>query len=156
MQSTIKIPEELARELDRLDGAEQTRRTAYTIDVLWRDVRRNKQRDALKLTAGTWNPADHPELAEGGAVYVERIRSEPDERFDTSVILDQLIEQGNVLACCPVNDTEVYAGLRAGEETKTAAFVDSWNTCQRPRRSRGSPVCCAGIGRRSVKPPPTR
>ena len=33
--------------------------------------------------------------------------------------LDQLIEQGHALACCPVNITEVYGGLRPGEETKT-------------------------------------
>lgn len=39
--------------------------------------------------------------------------------------LDQLIEQGHVLACCSVNITEVYAGLRPGEETKTEAFIDS-------------------------------
>jgi predicted nucleic acid-binding protein len=58
--------------------------------------------------------------------------------LDTSVILDhlngrsgrtayleQLIEKGHLLACCSVNVTEVYAGLRPGEETKTASFVDS-------------------------------
>jgi predicted nucleic acid-binding protein len=58
--------------------------------------------------------------------------------LDTSVIFDhlngrcgrteflyQLIGQGHVLACCPVNITEVYAGLRPGEETKTDAFLNS-------------------------------
>ena len=39
--------------------------------------------------------------------------------------LDQLIEQGHMLACCAVNSTEVYAGLRPGEEQKRAAFIDS-------------------------------
>jgi hypothetical protein len=42
------------------------------------DVERNRQRLAPKLSAGAWKPDDHPELAEGGAVYIERIRSEPD------------------------------------------------------------------------------
>jgi uncharacterized protein (DUF433 family) len=68
MPSVIEIPEDLAHELDRLAGAE-----------LCRDVRRNKQREALRLSSGCWNPADHPELAEGGAAYVDRIRSEEDE-----------------------------------------------------------------------------
>lgn len=58
--------------------------------------------------------------------------------LDTSVILDhlngragrtaslgQLLDQGNLLACCPVNLTEVYAGLRPGEEERTKAFLDS-------------------------------
>jgi predicted nucleic acid-binding protein len=30
-----------------------------------------------------------------------------------------------VLACCPVNITEVYAGMRAGEEEKTNMFLGS-------------------------------
>lgn len=82
-QSIIKIPEELAHELDRLAGAK--RRTAYAIQVLWRDVRRNKQREALKLSSGAWKPADHPELAEGGAAYIDQIRSEGDERFELAL-----------------------------------------------------------------------
>jgi hypothetical protein len=85
MPSVIKIPEELAHELDRLAGAEHKPRTAYIVDVLWRDVRRSKQREALKLSAGAWNPADHPELAQGGAAHVERIRSEPDERYEDAI-----------------------------------------------------------------------
>ena len=88
MPNVIKIPEELAQELDPLAGAEHRPRTAYAVDVLWRDVRRNKQREALKLSAGAWNPADPPELAQGGAAHVEEIRSEPDERFE-SVIRSQ-------------------------------------------------------------------
>ena len=39
--------------------------------------------------------------------------------------LDHLIEQGHVLACCPVNITEVYASLRTGEEEKTNMFLGS-------------------------------
>ena len=89
MSSIIEIPEELAHELDRLAGAEHKPRTAYAIDVLWRDVRRNKQREALKLSAGAWNPNDHPELAQGGAAYVDEIRSEPDERFDNAIRRNQ-------------------------------------------------------------------
>jgi hypothetical protein len=37
--------------------------------------------EALQLYTGAGNPADHPEMAQGGAAYVEQIRSEPDERF---------------------------------------------------------------------------
>jgi predicted nucleic acid-binding protein len=46
-------------------------------------------------------------------------------RFGRTEFLEQLIQQGHVLACCPVNFTEVYAGLRPGEEDKTAAFLNS-------------------------------
>jgi hypothetical protein len=85
MQNVIKIPEELARELDLLAQSEHKRRTPYVVDLLWRDVRRNKQREALKLSSGAWNADHHPELAQGGAAYVEKIRSEPDGRFKDAV-----------------------------------------------------------------------
>lgn len=46
-------------------------------------------------------------------------------RFGRTEFLDELIEQGHLLACCPVNITEVYAGLRPREEEKTAALIAS-------------------------------
>ena len=48
-------------------------------------MQRNKQREALRLSSGLWKTANHPELAEGGAAHVERMRSEPDERFDDAL-----------------------------------------------------------------------
>jgi predicted nucleic acid-binding protein len=58
--------------------------------------------------------------------------------LDTSVIIDalnnkrgrrdlllDLVKQGNLLACCPVNVTEVYAGLRPKEEMATEEFLRS-------------------------------
>ncbi len=58
--------------------------------------------------------------------------------LDTSVIIDainnkknrraflrELLEQGNVLACCPINVTEVYAGMRPAEERTTNAFLET-------------------------------
>ena len=58
--------------------------------------------------------------------------------LDTSVIIDainnkknrrqflrSLLEQGHVLACCPVNVVEVYAGLRPKEEDSTERFLSS-------------------------------
>jgi len=89
MPSLIKIPEELANELDRLAGAEHKPRTVYAIDVLWRDVQRHKQHEALKLSAGIWKTADHPELAQGSALYVEQMRAEPEERFEDAIRRNQ-------------------------------------------------------------------
>jgi predicted nucleic acid-binding protein len=58
--------------------------------------------------------------------------------LDTSVIIDALnnkrgrqnillglVRQGHLLACCPTNVTEVYAGLRPKEEEATEAFLRS-------------------------------
>jgi len=85
MQNVIKIPPDLARELDLLAQAEHKRRTPYVVDLLWRNVRRNKQRQALKLSAGAWSKDQHAELTEGGAAFVDKIRSEPDERFEDAI-----------------------------------------------------------------------
>ena len=82
-QSTLRIPQALAVELDKIVGAR--RRSEYVVEVLWRDVRRIRQLEALALSKGAWKSADHPELVYGGAAYVEEIRSEADERFENLV-----------------------------------------------------------------------
>ena len=46
-------------------------------------------------------------------------------RFGRSELIGQLMDQGFDLACCSVHITEVYSGLRAGEEAKTAKFLNS-------------------------------
>jgi predicted nucleic acid-binding protein len=58
--------------------------------------------------------------------------------LDTSVIIDALngkrgrrelllglVKQGHLLACCPINVTEVYAGMRHKEEVSTEEFLRS-------------------------------
>jgi len=58
--------------------------------------------------------------------------------LDTSVILDalndkrgraallaELLSEGHLLACCPINVTEVYAGMRLREQAPTEAFLSS-------------------------------
>ena len=58
--------------------------------------------------------------------------------LDTSVIIDalngkrnrglllmELVQQGNLLACCAINVTEVYAGMRTHEETRTLELLQS-------------------------------
>ena len=39
-------------------------------------------------------------------------------RLGRTEYLDQLLAQGHLLGVCPVNITEVYAGLRSGEEPR--------------------------------------
>jgi predicted nucleic acid-binding protein len=58
--------------------------------------------------------------------------------LDTSVIIDaingkkgraqllkELILEGHLLACCPINVTEVFAGMRAHEELLTLNLLES-------------------------------
>jgi predicted nucleic acid-binding protein len=40
-------------------------------------------------------------------------------------VLEHLLNEGHVLACCAVNFTEIYAGLRAKEASATQTFLAS-------------------------------
>jgi predicted nucleic acid-binding protein len=40
-------------------------------------------------------------------------------------LLKELIQQGHLLGCCPINVTEVYAGVRPHEEIPTATLLKS-------------------------------
>jgi len=64
------------------------------------------------------------------------------ERNGRSELLDKLIGEGTLLACCPINVTEVYMGMRPHEAEKTVEFSEA--------RSQG-PDCCnrRATGRRS-------
>jgi predicted nucleic acid-binding protein len=44
---------------------------------------------------------------------------------DRNAFLLGLIGEGHLLACCPINVAEVYAGLRPKEESRTTALLRS-------------------------------
>jgi predicted nucleic acid-binding protein len=46
-------------------------------------------------------------------------------RQGRSQLLDGLIAQGILLGCCPINVTEVYMGMRKGEDARTEKFLRS-------------------------------
>jgi predicted nucleic acid-binding protein len=47
-----------------------------------------------------------------------------DKKGRRALVLD-LLNQGHVLACCPINVSEIYAGLRPKEEATTEEFLRS-------------------------------
>lgn len=47
------------------------------------------------------------------------------DRNGSGELLDNLIGQGTLLACCPINVTEVYMGMRPNEAEKTEEFLVS-------------------------------
>jgi hypothetical protein len=46
------------------------------------EIRRRKQLDALRVAAGSWKDADHPELAGGADVWVREMRQESAKRLE--------------------------------------------------------------------------
>ena len=47
------------------------------------------------------------------------------EKRDRPALLRELLTAGHLLACCSINVTEVYAGVRPNEEAATAEFLAS-------------------------------
>lgn len=73
-ETVIKIPLELAREIDKIAGV--GKRSAYAIEVLSRELRRTRQKQALTATAGSWKPEQHGGGGVDGASAVEQSRYE--------------------------------------------------------------------------------
>jgi len=44
---------------------------------------------------------------------------------ERDVLLTRLLNAGNLLACCPVNISEIYAGMRTKEQIATENFLES-------------------------------
>jgi hypothetical protein len=45
------------------------------------EILRGKQRNAFRKSVGAWKDKDHPELKQGSAAWVERMRVESEQRF---------------------------------------------------------------------------
>jgi len=80
----VPFPQEVIAEVDAM--VEHGKRTAFLVDLAKREIKLHQQRNALRACAGSWKPEDHPELAQGSAAWVRRIRAEGAER-------DRVIEQ---------------------------------------------------------------
>ena len=79
-RTLIAMPPPVAAGIDQIAGSKT--RTEFIVDVLEREILRAQQRAALEQAAGSWSDPDHPELADGGAAYVARLRrEEEDTRF---------------------------------------------------------------------------
>lgn len=61
---SITISEEFARELRK--HIPPRKRSKFMEDAAWRRLRIAKQKHALKVAAGAWKEADHPEIAGPG------------------------------------------------------------------------------------------
>ena len=70
----IVIPQQLAVEIDTLVG--KRGRSNFLTQAAERELMRLRQIKALESIAGAWKDKDHPELKEGAAKWVKRLRQE--------------------------------------------------------------------------------
>ena len=76
----IVIPQQLAVEIDTLVG--KRGRSAFLTQAAEKELMRLRQIKALESAACTWKDKDHPELREGAAKWVKKLRQEYDQRLE--------------------------------------------------------------------------
>lgn len=76
----IVIPQQLVAEIDTLVGKRQ--RSAFLTQAAEKELMRLRQIKALEGAAGAWKDKDHPELQQGAAEWVKKLRREYDQRFE--------------------------------------------------------------------------
>jgi hypothetical protein len=76
----VVLPTELISDIDKLVG--KRGRSAFLTEIAQREIKIRRQREVLRETAGAWTSEDHPELAQGAAVWVRQIRSVDNQRFE--------------------------------------------------------------------------
>ena len=76
----VPYPPEVISEIDKI--VSHGKRTAFLVDLAKREIKLNRQRNALRAAKAAWKPADHPELAQGTAQWVRSIRQESVKRFE--------------------------------------------------------------------------
>jgi hypothetical protein len=76
----IVIPQQLAAEIDSLVG--KRGRSAFLTQAAEKELMRLRQIKALESATGSWKDKDHPELREGAAKWVKKLRREYGQRLE--------------------------------------------------------------------------
>ena len=75
----IVISEQLVAQIDTLVGKRS--RSAFLTQAAEKELMRLRQIEALKSAAGAWKDKDHPELKQGAAKWVKKLRQDYDRRL---------------------------------------------------------------------------
>ena len=76
----IIIAQELVAEIDNLVG--KRGRSSFLSGAAEKELVRLRQIKALEAAAGAWKDKDHPELKQGAAKWVKKLRREYDQRSE--------------------------------------------------------------------------
>jgi len=76
----VILPIDLVANIDKLVG--KRGRSAFLTELAQREIKLRIQRQALRESAGAWKPEGHPEMADGAAAWVRRIRSLDSRRLE--------------------------------------------------------------------------
>jgi len=75
----VVLPEDLVSEIDKIAGARG--RSAFLSELARREIKRRRLLEIFKNDEPIWKDEDHPELKDGGAEWVRKMRAESEARF---------------------------------------------------------------------------
>jgi Arc/MetJ-type ribon-helix-helix transcriptional regulator len=75
----VVLSDELVKDIDALVGARQ--RSSFISQAAEKELMRLRQIKALEAAAGSWKDKDHPELKQGAAKWVDKLRRQDEKRF---------------------------------------------------------------------------
>ena len=76
----VVLSEQLVKDIDTLVGTRQ--RSSFLTQAAEEKLMRLRQLKALEAAAGSWKDKDHPELKQGAAKWVKKLRREYDQRSE--------------------------------------------------------------------------
>ena len=74
----VVLSDQLVKEIDAIVGSRQ--RSSFITQAAEKELMRRRQIEALKAAAGAWKDKDHPELKQGAAKWVHKLRQEDERR----------------------------------------------------------------------------
>lgn len=75
----VVLPEDLVREIDKIAGARG--RGAFLADLAKREIKRQQLLQLFRRKVPIWKDEHHPELKDGAAAWVRKMRALDEARF---------------------------------------------------------------------------
>ena len=75
----VVLSEQLVKDIDSLVGTR--RRSSFITQAAEEKLMRLRQLKALEAAVGSWKDKDHPELKQGAAKWVAKMRRQDEKRF---------------------------------------------------------------------------
>lgn len=75
----VVLSERLVKDIDTMVGTRQ--RSSFLTQAAEEKLMRLRQLQALEAAAGSWKDKDHPELKQGAAKWVAKLRRQDEKRF---------------------------------------------------------------------------
>jgi hypothetical protein len=76
----VPYPPDVIAEIDKI--VDQGTRTDFLVELARREIKLRLQMEALRAATGAWKSEDHPEFADGAAMWVREIREESRRRYE--------------------------------------------------------------------------